>query len=31
MTDMVRDMVEAVDDGDGLIDYDEFKRMIMKY
>ena len=28
---MVRDMVDAVDDGDGFIDYEEFKKMIMKY
>ena len=30
MSDMVRDMVDAVDDGDGFIDYEEFKKMIMK-
>ena len=28
---MVNDMVAAVDDGDGFIDYDEFVKMIKKY
>ena len=27
----VNEMVAAVDDGDGKIDYDEFTRMIQKY
>ena len=31
MNDMVNDMVAAVDDGDGFIDYDEFVKMIKKY
>ena len=31
MNELVDEMVEAVDDGDGEIDYDEFLKMIQKY
>ena len=31
MNQMVNEMVSAVDDGDGEIDYDEFVSMIQKY
>ena len=31
MNDLVDEMIEAVDDGDGEIDYDEFVSMIQKY
>ena len=31
MNEMVNEMVSAVDDGDGEIDYDEFVSMIQKY
>ena len=31
MAEMVNEMVSAVDDGDGEIDYDEFVSMIQKY
>ena len=31
MNEMVNEMVEAVDDGDGEIDYEEFVSMIQKY
>ena len=31
MNDLVDEMIDAVDDGDGEIDYDEFVKMIQKY
>mgnify|MGYP001251014110 CR=1 FL=1 len=31
MAEMIDEMVAAVDDGDGEIDYDEFVKMIQKY
>ena len=31
MNELVDEMVNAVDDGDGEIDYDEFLKMIQKY
>jgi Ca2+-binding EF-hand superfamily protein len=31
MNELVNEMVAAVDDGDGEIDYDEFVKMIQKY
>ena len=31
MNEIVDEMVAAVDDGDGVIDYEEFVRMIQKY
>ena len=31
MNELVDEMVDAVDDGDGEIDYDEFLKMIQKY
>ena len=31
MNDLVDEMVAAVDDGDGVIDYEEFVNMIKKY
>ena len=31
MNDLVDEMIAAVDDGDGEIDYDEFVNMIQKY
>ena len=31
MNDLVDEMIEAVDDGDGVIDYGEFVNMIKKY
>ena len=31
MNELVDEMVDAVDDGDGEIDYDEFVKMIQKY
>ena len=31
MNELVDEMVSAVDDGDGEIDYDEFLKMIQKY
>jgi Ca2+-binding EF-hand superfamily protein len=31
MNEIVDEMVAAVDDGDGVIDYEEFVKMIQKY
>ena len=31
MNDLVDEMIDAVDDGDGEIDYEEFVKMIQKY
>ena len=31
MNELVDEMIAAVDDGDGEIDYEEFEKMIQKY